>query len=354
VPTIAPRFTLGALAEALGATVDGDASRVVTGVAPLESAGPDDIAFLIDARHGDAARASRAGAFLASPDAGALPAPALRCREPQQAVIDLLLLFHPRPTTIAGIDPSAVVAGDARVHPTASVGPLAVIGAAAIVGRDVRIHALAYVGAGVEVGEDSEIHPHAVLYHDVKIGRRVTVHAGAVIGGDGFGYVFDGRRHRKMPQVGTVVVEDDVEIGANTTIDRATLGITKIGAGTKIDNLVQVGHNVEVGEHSVLVAQVGVSGSSRLGRGVVLGGQVGVADHVTVGDGVMVGAQSGVHADVGGGAKLLGSPARPLMQAKRIMLTWDRLPDLVRTVRDLERRIAELERPGGARHEGRG
>jgi UDP-3-O-[3-hydroxymyristoyl] glucosamine N-acyltransferase len=149
-------------------------------------------------------------------------------------------------------------------------------------------------------------------------------------------------------------VEDDVEIGANTTIDRATLGITRIGAGSKLDNLVQVGHNVEVGEHSILVAQVGISGSSRLGRGVVLGGQVGVADHVTVGDGVMVGAQSGVHADVHDGAKLLGSPARPLMQAKRIMLTWDRLPDLVRTVRDLERRIADLERSDRARDSGRG
>jgi UDP-3-O-[3-hydroxymyristoyl] glucosamine N-acyltransferase len=354
VPTLTRRFTLGALADALGATVDGDASRVVTGVAPLESAGPDDIAFLIDGRHADAARASRAGAFLASPDAGSLPAPALRCREPQQAVIDLLLLFHPRPATVAGIHPSAVVAAEARVDPTASVGPLAVIGAGASVGRDVRIHALAYVGAAVVVGDGSEIHPHAVLYPGVTIGQRVTVHAGAVIGGDGFGYVFDGRRHRKMPQVGTVVVEDDVEIGANTTIDRATLGITRIGAGSKLDNLVQVGHNVEVGEHSILVAQVGISGSSRLGRGVVLGGQVGVADHVTVGDGVMVGAQSGVHADVHDGAKLLGSPARPLMQAKRIMLTWDRLPDLVRTVRDLERRIADLERSDRARDSGRG
>jgi UDP-3-O-[3-hydroxymyristoyl] glucosamine N-acyltransferase len=338
-----PRFTLGNLADALGATLDGDPSRVVLGVAPLESAGPDDISFLIDARYRDRARASRAGAFLAATDAGELPAPVLRCREPQQALIDLLLLFHPPPPIKAGVHASAVVASDARVHPSAAVGALAVIESGAVVARAAHVHALAYVGHDVEIGEESEIHPQAALYPGVRIGRRVIVHAGAVIGADGFGYAFDGTRHRKIPQVGTVVVEDDVEIGANTTIDRAALGATTIRRGTKVDNLVQVGHNVDIGEHSLLVAQVGISGSSRLGRGVVLGGQVGVADHVAIGDGVMIGAQSGLHADVAAGQRLLGTPARPVTQAKRIMLAADRLPDLIRKVRELERRLARLE-----------
>ncbi|MBI2216402.1 MAG: UDP-3-O-(3-hydroxymyristoyl)glucosamine N-acyltransferase [Candidatus Rokubacteria bacterium] len=339
-----PRFTLGALADALGATLEGDASRVVSGIAPLDAAGPDDISFLTDLRYRDAARTSRAGAFLAAADAGELPAPVLRCDRPQQALIDLLLLFYPRAETTPGVHPAAVVASDARIAPSASVGALAVVESAAVVGASARIHPLAYVGAGVEVGEGSELHPGVVLYPGVRIGRHVTVHAGAVIGADGFGYAFDGSHHRKIPHVGTVIIEDDVEIGANTTIDRAMLGTTIVRRGTKIDNLVQIGHNVDVGEHAILVAQVGVSGSSRLGRGVVLGGQVGVADHVTIGDGTMVAAQSGIHADVPPGERLLGTPARRLTHAKRIMLAGDRLPDLLKKVRELERRLAELER----------
>jgi UDP-3-O-[3-hydroxymyristoyl] glucosamine N-acyltransferase len=347
-----PRFTLGALARTLGAALEGDASRVVSGIAPLDTAGPDDIAFLTDPRYRDAARTSRAGAFLVPADVGDLPAPVLRCEQPQQALIDLLLLFYPRAEPAPGVHPAAVVASDARIAPSASVGALAVVESAAVVGSSARIHPLAYVGAGAEVGEGSELHPGVVVYRGVRIGRHVTVHAGAVLGADGFGYAFDGSRHRKIPQVGTVIVEDDVEIGANTTIDRAMLGATIVRRGTKIDNLVQIGHNVDVGERAILVAQVGVSGSSRLGHGVVLGGQVGVADHVTIGDGAMIGAQSGVHADVPPGERLLGTPARPLTHAKRIMLAGDRLPDLLKKVRELERRLAELERAGTRRAAG--
>lgn len=347
-------FTLGKLAEALGATLDGDPSVVVTGIAPLDTAGPDDIAFLTDLRYRDAAHGSRAGAFLVPDDVTGLPGAMLRCRVPQQALIDLVLIFHPPAIVTGGIHATASVAADARVDPDAAIGALAVVGSDAVVGARVRIHALAYVGPRVEIGEESVVHPHAVLCDGVTLGRRVIVHAGAVIGADGFGYAFDGRAHRKIPQVGTVLIEDDVEIGANTTIDRAMLGTTVIRRGTKIDNLVQIGHNVEVGEHSILVAQVGISGSSRLGRGVVLAGQVGVADHVTIGDGAVVGAQSGVPADVAAGEKVLGTPARPMTQAKRILLTEGHLPELVRRVRDLERRLARLEaQKGAASGEGR-
>jgi UDP-3-O-[3-hydroxymyristoyl] glucosamine N-acyltransferase len=217
-----------------------------------------------------------------------------------------------------------------------------VVESRATLGPGVRLHALVHVGAGVEIGEGTVVYPHVSLREGVRIGRRVTIHAGAVLGADGFGFAFDGSAHRKIPQIGGVLIEDDVEIGANTTIDRATFGHTIVRRGSKIDNLVQIGHNVEIGEHSLLVAQVGVSGSSRLGRGVVLAGQVGVADHVTLGDGVMAGAQAGIPSSVAAGEKVLGTPARPLLQAKRIMVAETRLPELLQRVRALEQRLERL------------
>ena len=335
-------FTLGELAEALQAQLDGDPARVVTGVAPLETAGPDQISFLTDPRFRDAARASRAGAFLAPRDVADLPGPILHCATPQQALIDLVRLFHPPVSTPPGVDRTAVVAADARVDPTAAVGPLTVIESRAVIGPGVRLHALVHVGPGVQIGEGSVIYPHVSLRDGVRLGRRVVIHAGAVLGADGFGFAFDGSAHRKVPQVGGVLIEDDVEIGANTTIDRATFGDTIVRRGTKIDNLVQLGHNVEVGEHSLLVAQVGVGGSSRLGRGVVLGGQVGVADHATVGDGVIAAAQSGIPSHIEAGAKVWGTPARPLGLAKRITVAEGRLPELLQRVRALEQRLQKL------------
>jgi UDP-3-O-[3-hydroxymyristoyl] glucosamine N-acyltransferase len=335
-------FTLGELAKALGATLEGDAGRLVTGVAPLESAGPEQVSFLTHPRYTDAARSSRAGAFVAGVKATGLPAPVLRVPAPEQALVDLLNLFHPPAAIVPGVHRTAVVAADARVDPTASIGAHTVIEAGASIGARVRVSPLGYVGSGVEIGEDSSLGPRVVLLAGVRLGRRVLVQPGAVLGADGFGFAFDGAQHRKIPQTGGVVIEDDVEIGANTTIDRATFGDTIVRRGTKIDNLVQIGHNVEVGEHSILVSQVGVSGSSRLGRGVVLAGQVGVADHVTVGDGALVGAQAGVPSDLEAGGKYLGTPARPMLEAKRIMAAETRLPELLRRVRALERALEAL------------
>jgi UDP-3-O-[3-hydroxymyristoyl] glucosamine N-acyltransferase len=335
-------FTLGQLAEALGVTLGGDAARVVRGVAPLESAGPDDVSFLTDARYRAAAQVSRAGAFVAAAGISGLPAPVLRVAVPQQAMIDLLLLFHPAPPLVSGVHPSAIIAADARVDATAAVGPLVVVESGARVAAGACIGALAFVGPGVEVGEGCVLGPHVTLLAGARLGRRVIVHAGAVVGADGFGFAFDGARHRKIPQTGGVIIEDDVEIGANCAIDRATFGHTIIRRGTKIDNLVQIGHNVEVGEHSILVAQVGISGSSRLGRGVVLAGQVGVADHVSVGDGALIGAQAGVPSDVEAGGRYLGTPARPILEAKRIFAAETRLPELLQRVRALERAVEAL------------
>jgi len=335
-------FTLGELAEALQARLDGDPARVVVGVAPLDSAGPDEISFLTDPRYRDAARSSRAGALLVPADAADLPGALLRCVAPQQALIALLRLFHPPAPTPAGVDRTAVVAADARVDPTAAVGPLSVVEAGAVIGPGVRLHALVHVGPGVEIGEATVVYPHVSLRDGVRVGRRVVIHAGAVLGADGFGFAFDGSAHRKIPQVGGVVIEDDVEIGANTTIDRATFGDTVIRRGTKIDNLVQIGHNVEVGEHSLLAAQVGVAGSSRLGRGVVLAGQVGVSHHATLGDGVVAGGQTGILGELEAGARVWGTPARPVNQIKRIVVAEGRLPELLRRVRALEQQLEQL------------
>jgi len=341
-------FTLGELAEALGAALDGDPGRRVTGVAPLETAGPDDISFLTNPRYAATARASRAGAFVVGLEARDLPGPTLRCPAPQLALVALLELFHPPTAAAPGVHPTAVVAADARVDATATVGAFTVVEAGATIGPRARLYPLVYVGPSSEIGADCVLYPHVAVRERVRLGQRVIVHPGAVLGADGFGFVHDGRAHRKIPQVGGVLIEDDVEIGANTTIDRATFGDTVVRRGTKIDNLVQIGHNVEVGEHAILVAQVGISGSSRLGRGVVLGGQVGISDHITIGDGASVGAQSGVGSDIEAGARYFGYPARPAAQAMRIMSAGQRLPDLLKRVRALERRLAELEgRLGG-------
>lgn len=342
-----PAFTLGHLAAALGARLEGDPDRVVTGVAPLEAAGPDDIALVADARYAQAARASGAGAFLAPEDVKDLPAPTLKSRLPRLALVELLSLFHPRATVTPGVDRTAVVASDARVAATASIGALSVVESGAVIGDGVKLFPLVFVGEGAEIGDDSVLHPHVVVRERVRLGRRVIVHAGAVIGGDGFGYVFDGSSHRKVPQVGTVIIEDDVEIGASATVDRATLGATVVGRGTKIDNLVMVAHNVVIGEDCVIAAQTGIAGSSRLGRRVVLGGQVGVADHVTIGDGAMLGAQCGVISDVASGEKLFGTYGRPATEFQRIWVAEARLPELLRRVRALERRVEAMQAAAG-------
>jgi len=336
-------FSLGRLAQMLDATLDAHPERVVTGVASLESAGPQDLSYLAGRRYLAPARASRAGAFLVSGEVRDLPAPTLRCPDPRRALATVLTLFHPTTTPVPGIDASARVAPEARVDPTASIGAFAVVEPDASIGPRVRVGPLVYVGAGVEIGEGSVLFPHVTIYHGCRLGARVIVHAGVVIGADGFGFIPGADRHLKIPQVGIVTVEDDVEIGANSTIDRATLGETVIGRGTKIDNLVHVGHNVDVGERCLMAAQVGISGSVRIGNDVMFGGQVGIADHVDVGDGAMVAGGSAVMRDVPPGQRFAGRWARPATLTHRIWVAESQLPELLHTVRRLERRLAALE-----------
>ena len=336
-------FTLGRLADALGASLLGDAARVVTGVAPLETAGPEHVSFLADRKHLKQAEGSRAGAFVVARDVVGLPGALLQVDHPQQALIALLELFHPEAPAPPGAHPAACVAEGARIDRTASVGPLAVVEAGAVVGARSRVGALSFVGAGAVLGEDVRLYPRVVVREGVRLGNRVIVHSGAVLGADGFGYAFDGRAHRKIPQVGGLRIGDDVEIGANTAIDRATLGDTVVRRGTKIDNLVQIGHNCDVGEDVILVAQVGIAGSSRVGNRAMLAGQVGVADHVTIGAGAILTAQSGVPSDVPAGEIWGGYPSRPMADTRRIWASERQLPELIKRVRALEKRVRELE-----------
>ena len=340
-------FTLGSIAEALGATLEGDPSRLITGVAPLDKAGPEHVSFLVNPKYRRAAEQSAAGAVVVGRGVEGLPQALLRVDSAQAALIPLLRLFHPEAPILAGVHPAAIVAPGARVHPSASIGPYAVIEPGAVIGARNRVGALCFVGTGATLGDDVVLHPRAVVSDGVIIGSRVVVHPGAVLGADGFGYAFDGTAHRKIPQVGGLRIEDDVEIGANTTIDRATLGETRIRRGSKIDNLVQVGHNCDVGEDVILVSQVGISGSCKIGNRAILAGQVGVADHVTIGEGAVLTAQSGVPNDVAAGEVWSGTPSRPAPETRRIWAAETLLPQLVRKVRALEKRVRELEGRAG-------
>jgi UDP-3-O-[3-hydroxymyristoyl] glucosamine N-acyltransferase len=336
--------SLGELARLVGGDLEGDPSIEIRGFASLESAGPGDLSFVAADRHLPAARRSGASALIAPPGLDLAGRPAIRVVQPYAAVAAVLRVFFPEPAVAPGVHPTAHVADGARVSPGATVGAFAVVGQRSVVETGAVVHPHVFVGPDCRIGEGSVLHPHVVLRERVTLGRRVIVHPGSVLGADGFGYVFDGQAHRKIPQVGGVVVEDDVEIGANVTVDRATLGETVIGRGTKIDNLVQIGHNTVVGADTIIVAQAGVAGSCRIGRGVVLAGQAGIADHVTVGDGARVGSQAGVHRDVPAGAGMIGTPAMPGDAGLRALAAIGRLPELLRDVRALGRRVAALER----------
>jgi UDP-3-O-[3-hydroxymyristoyl] glucosamine N-acyltransferase len=338
-----PARSLGELARLVGGELEGDASLEIRGFASLESAGPGDLSFVTADRHLVAARQSAAAALIAPPGFDLGGRPAIRVAQPYAAIALVLPVFFPPPVIVPGVHPTACVADSARVAPSATVGAFAVVGDRSVVGDRAVLHSHVFVGPDCRVGEGNVLHPHVVLRERVELGRRVVVHPGSVLGADGFGYVFDGQAHRKIPQVGRVVVEDDVEIGANVTVDRATLGETLIGRGTKIDNLVQIGHNTVVGPAAIIVAQAGIAGSCRIGRGAVLAGQAGIADHVTIGDGAQIGSQAGVHRDVPAGAAMIGTPAMAGGEGLRALASIVRLPELMRDLRALGRRMAALE-----------
>ena len=330
-------FTLGELAALVGGVVRGNPERTVEAVRSLPAAGPADLSFLTQAKYRDEARRSAAGALLVGRDEPDLPQDLLIAANPSWALAELLRKFHPPAVAPPGVHPTAIVGVGCTVDPQASVGPYVVIGDGSRVDAGAVLHAGVVLGRSCHVGAGSVLYPRVVLYDGTQLGARVIVHSGAVLGADGFGYAVHAGQIVKVPQVGRVVVEDDVEIGANTAIDRAALEETRIGAGSKLDNLVQVGHNVRLGRGCMLSGQVGLAGSATLGDGVVMGGRAGAAGHLEIGAGAQVAATGVVLQSVPPGAKVGGNPAIPLAQWRREVMLLPRLGELFRRVRRLER-----------------
>jgi UDP-3-O-[3-hydroxymyristoyl] glucosamine N-acyltransferase len=333
----------GELAKYLGATLVGDMLVAISGVAGPANAAEEDLIYLDSPRHRERVEHSRARCVLAHAGERLPGKTIIETPNPKLAFAKAAAwLLPPEPLALAAanaVHATAIVAANAKIAADVSIGPYAVIEEDTEIGAGTQIDAFCFVGRGARIGEHCRLHPRVTLYAGAQLENRVEIHAGAVIGSDGFGYVFGEGRHWKFPQIGTVRIGDDVEIGANTTIDRGSLDSTDIAHGVKIDNLVQVAHNVQIGEHSILAAQTGVSGSSVLGQRVIVGGQVGIADHCTLEDGAIAGAQAGIPTGktIRSGQTVWGTPARPLEKFKRQYAWLARLPELAERIRRLEK-----------------
>ncbi|MFC1590383.1 UDP-3-O-(3-hydroxymyristoyl)glucosamine N-acyltransferase [Candidatus Omnitrophota bacterium] len=339
------RHSIQEIARLVGGEVVGDGDVAINGANGIEEAGEGEISFLADKNAVSLLNKTKASCVIVPPDIERPTIPAIISENPPLAFIKVVSeLFLPPVPKPDGIHKTAAIAKSAKLGRGVVVGANAVIEAGAVIGENAAIYPLCYIGHDVSIGRDSVIYPLVTVREKVVIGKRVVIHSGAVIGADGFGYMLNKGVHVKIPQIGTVVIEDDVEIGVNTAVDRARLSKTVIGKGTKIDNLVQVAHNVKTGKHCILAGQTGLSGSSRLGDYVILGGQVGVADHAVIGDNVKVGGQAGVtKKKVSSGEVLWGTPARPLEDIKKIHAYTFMLPKLFGRVKALEKKIKELE-----------
>ena len=336
--------TLARLAELIGANVVGDAAVRIRGVAGLENAQEGDLVFAEDDRTFGAAQESPATAIVVREGVNGSNKPLLQTPDPKYAFSRLLRHFNPDRPVEAGIHPTAVVSESAEIGSGVRIGPNAVIEDSVRIGEGCVVGPGCFVGEGSSLGPDCRLHPNVTIYHESALGARVVVHSGTVIGGDGFGYVCHDGKHEKLLQIGDVVIGEDVEIGANTCIDRASFGSTRVGRGTKIDNQVQIGHNAEIGENCILVAQVGVSGSAKIGNGCVLAGQVGIGNHALLGDGAVVGAQSGIPSgkQVRPGQILLGSPARKVDDFKKMWATLAKLPSFASRFHQLADDVARM------------
>ncbi len=342
-------FTLAELAARVGGEVQGDGTIRVEGVAPLEDAGPSDLSFFSNKKYRRAFEASRAGAVIVEPGTE-VPAArtVVRVANAYLAFAKITTLLHPPREALPEISPLAVVHPTAKVHPSAQVMPLACVGPNAQVGARTVIFPGAHVGEEARVGEDCLVYHNVVIRERCVVGDRVILQPGCVLGGDGFGFAFDpegegnGPRHYKVPQIGNVVVEDDVEIGANTCVDRATLGTTRIGRGAKIDDLVMVAHNVQVGPLSLLMSQVGIAGSTKLGMGVIAAGQAGIVGHLEIGAGARIAAQAGVMVDLEAGETVSGSPSRAHQRWLKSSAVFDQLPEMRKELRELRKDVERL------------
>jgi UDP-3-O-[3-hydroxymyristoyl] glucosamine N-acyltransferase len=336
---------LADLASDLGADLVGDGKLKICGVRPLDTAKAEHLSFLHNSKYVEEARSSEAGAILVA-DPETLPGRNLLVYpEPYLALARALEVFYPVVRPEPGVHPSAVVADGVSVGEGASIGPLASVAEGTMVGERSVVGAGCVLGRGVEIGTDCILHPRVVVEDKCRIGDRCIVHSGTVIGSDGFGFATVEGTHHKVPQVGVVVLEDDVELGSNVCVDRAALGETRIGRGTKVDNLVQIAHNVEIGEHCLLVAQVGISGSTQIGHHTVFAGQSGCSGHLKIGSGVVLVARAAAFKDVPDGATMAGAPARPHREWLKANANVQRLGGLRAKVKQLEERLAKLEEP---------
>ncbi len=335
-------FTAAQLAAQLQGEVSGDGATLLTGFAAADRAGPGDLTFADKDTYFAAAEASAAAAILVSGPFTSDTKVIIRVPNARVAAARVLPLYFPPVVPVPGIHPSAIVAPSAKLDPSVHIGPGCVIGADVKIGARSALLGGNHLGSDCQLGDDVCLYPHVVLYARTQLGHRVAIHAGTVIGSDGYGYVFDQGRHVKILQVGNVVIGDDVEIGANSAIDRAALGSTVIGAGTKIDNLVHVAHNVVFGQHCLIMGQCGFAGSTTFGDYCVIASQSGVAGHLKIGAQVTVGGKSGVTRDVPARETMLGYPAVPDKQAKRQWIAIQKLPDLIIKMRELEKQVAAL------------
>lgn len=339
---------LADIAARLNATLEGDGSLEISAVAGVRDAGPGEIAFVSQARYAVDAAASKASALLVAKDWDKpVSAALLRVEKPEESFAQVASLFVPPPPVFSpGIHPSAVIDPSAKLGRDVHIGPHVTVEAGATIGDRTCLLSGVYIGHAAHVGDDCRFYPHVSLREHVRVGHRTVIHNGTVIGSDGFGYQMDKRGiHQKIPQIGIVVLGDDVEIGANVAIDRARFGKTRIGNGVKIDNLVQIAHNVVIGDHALIVAQVGISGSTIIGHHAVLAGQVGVVGHIQIGAGAIIAAKAGISKNVPPGAKMWGSPARTLPEQLEAEANISRLPQLKKRVAELEARLARLEKP---------
>lgn len=344
---------VGEIAELLEGRVEGDPSTEITSIEPIQSARAGAIAFISNRKYIRELATTEAGAVLVSAEVAALPRPErvslVILDDPYMGFAKLLTHWTRVERVVSGVSPQAFVAEDARLGADVNVSPFAYVGAGAEVGDRCDLLPGSYVGPGAKVGSDTKLGPNSVVHHGCEVGSRCHIYAGAVIGSDGFGFAPDLRTglHHKIPQIGKAVIEDDVEIGANVTIDRAAMGETRVSQGTKIDNLVQMGHGSSLGRGCFVVSQAGISGTTQVGHGVTIAGQAGIAGHVKVGDGAAIGAKAGVHADVPPGGRMLGSPAMPGEIAKRSLAVIRKLPEMRRRLRELDRRLKALESSEG-------
>jgi len=336
--------TLGEIARLVDGEVVGDGSLVITGLCGIKEAKKGDLTFVENPKYFSLARKTKASAIITSRDISKFEKPIIRTDNPSLAFAKVVSLIYDDSTlNFKGIHPTALIAQDAHIGKDVYIGPYVVIESQAMVGDKTIIHSGAYVGRQTIIGEKCLIYPNTTIRERITIGNHVVIHCGAVIGSDGFGFTNVQGAYEKVPQVGTVVIEDDVEIGANVTIDRARFDKTFVGRGTKIDNLVQIGHNVIIGENCIIVAQVGISGSVTIGKGVILAGQAGIVGHLTIGEGVVVASQSAVTKSVPPFTKVWGCPAKPYDIAKRVNASLQRLPHYVKTIQELKERIESLE-----------